>query len=386
MAAGHGSWWAHRARWAALVIGLIVSAVLALGSLAWAAEDPDALQSAADAAAQRATSLDQAARSLDAAAAAAQRDADRAAGALDQAEDDATAADRELAAAQAAVTVAEQAEVTAREALAAADLAARDPAATPEVIAAAASAGIRLQEASKAAQDSRDLLAKREEELVKAQASLELAEDDNEEADAEAIETAKRSRTAQESADLAAREAASAAERARQARAEDDARKRSAAQGGSSPSAPGSSFDSGARPAEPSPAAPTAPAVPAPPRARARPVLLSPFPIVRIRGRLTRTGAVVNLVSVRAPKGARVAVRCRGRGCPARVQARTARLLTFKRLRRHLRAGAVLEIRVTRAGTIGKYTRFVIRRGKSPLRRDSCLRPDGVKPMRCPST
>jgi hypothetical protein len=61
-------------------------------------------------------------------------------------------------------------------------------------------------------------------------------------------------------------------------------------------------------------------------------------------------------------------------------------VIVFKRFERSLRVGAVLEIRVTRAGQIGKYTRFAVRRGRLPSRVDTCLSPAGVKPMACPSS
>src|SRR4051812_9178868 len=46
----------------------------------------------------------------------------------------------------------------------------------------------------------------------------------------------------------------------------------------------------------------------------ARPI--SPFPVVRLRGRLTRGGVRVSLLTVSGPRGARVAMRCAGGGCP----------------------------------------------------------------------
>ncbi len=60
-------------------------------------------------------------------------------------------------------------------------------------------------------------------------------------------------------------------------------------------------------------------------------------------------------------------------------------LISFARFERSLGVGAVLEIKVSRTGQIGKYTRFTVRRGKLPARLDTCLSPDGVKPMSCPS-
>lgn len=124
-------------------------------------------------------------------------------------------------------------------------------------------------------------------------------------------------------------------------------------------------------------------------------VLMQPFPIVRIAGSDTPSGAQISVLSVQAPPGARVAVRCRGGGCPAGSLSRiaTARrhhgaagvpLVEFRRLERALRAGAILEIRVSRLGQIGKYTRFTIRRGRPPVRVDECLASTAFKPIVCP--
>jgi large repetitive protein len=123
--------------------------------------------------------------------------------------------------------------------------------------------------------------------------------------------------------------------------------------------------------------------------------LMQPFPIVRIAGSESRLGARLTLLTVQAPVGAKVSISCAGKGCPARlVSALASRskgssgtaLITFRRFQRSLRAGVRLEIRVSRSGQIGKYTRFVIRNGKLPARSDSCLSPSGVNPIPCPST
>ena len=114
--------------------------------------------------------------------------------------------------------------------------------------------------------------------------------------------------------------------------------------------------------------------------------LMRPFPVVRIRGRLTRTGAQVTLFTVRGPRGARITVQCRGRGCPVRRWTKTSRRLVHLRpLERHLRAGVKIQITVSRAGRIGKHTTIVIRRGKAPLRRDRCLAPGSRRPSKCAS-
>jgi len=130
---------------------------------------------------------------------------------------------------------------------------------------------------------------------------------------------------------------------------------------------------------------PAAPPAGAPTGQPASPRLISPFPVVRVRGRLTRTGARVTLLTVRAPRGARISVRCRGRTCPRRRYATAAGVRRLRAFERTLRAGLRLEIRVTRPGFIGKHTLLRIRRGRAPLRRDRCLMPGSTRPTRCPA-
>jgi hypothetical protein len=125
--------------------------------------------------------------------------------------------------------------------------------------------------------------------------------------------------------------------------------------------------------------------------------LMQPFPIVRITGSETSHGVRLTTLTVQAPPGARVTVSCQGRGCPARSESRVAvsRVrnpaqgtvrISFRRFERTLRAGVILRIRVSKPGEIGKYTRFIVRRGLLPERLDTCLDPGGFKPMACPSS
>jgi PKD domain-containing protein len=113
--------------------------------------------------------------------------------------------------------------------------------------------------------------------------------------------------------------------------------------------------------------------------------LISPFPVVRIVGGGTARGARIRTLIVRAPKGAKVMVRCKGR-CPARRQAKAIKSgsARFKRFERSLVAGTVLEVLVTQTDRIGKFTRFKIRRGRAPQRTDRCLMPGSTKPTTCP--
>jgi hypothetical protein len=140
----------------------------------------------------------------------------------------------------------------------------------------------------------------------------------------------------------------------------------------------------------PAPAPPSAPGSPprvTPPAVggKAAPRLMSPRPIVRIRGRLTADGARVTLLTVRAPRGARIAVKCAGDHCPRRRIAIVAVIVHLQPYERILRAGTRLEIRVTRPSFIGKYSRIVMRQGRPPWRQDRCLMPGSSRPVGCPS-
>jgi Bacterial Ig-like domain/PKD domain len=123
--------------------------------------------------------------------------------------------------------------------------------------------------------------------------------------------------------------------------------------------------------------------------------LMQPFPVVRMSGSFGASGAKISLLAAVAPVGATVTITCRGHGCPAKSQAFLATspsksksgavTITFRRFERFLRGGVVLEIWISKHGQIGKFTRFVIHRGKSPSRVDLCLNPAGTTPLVCPS-
>jgi hypothetical protein len=125
--------------------------------------------------------------------------------------------------------------------------------------------------------------------------------------------------------------------------------------------------------------------------------LMSPFPVVRITGKVSRRGARIKRLTVRAPDRATVGVRCRGRSCPFRRTNQTVKLaasskspsktIRVKQLERKLlRGGTSIKVLVSRPGEVGKYTRFKIRSGKSPLRVDLCLTPGSTVPKECPSS
>jgi hypothetical protein len=125
----------------------------------------------------------------------------------------------------------------------------------------------------------------------------------------------------------------------------------------------------------PAPAPPSSAAAPNGPR------FLRPFPVVRVAGYIRDHGSRIVVWSVKAPRGAKVDVRCKGRGCPLRH--RLFRPGRIRPLERYLSAGLAITIRVTRPGFIGTYTRVVIRSRKRPARRDACLIPGDIRPRPC---
>jgi hypothetical protein len=117
----------------------------------------------------------------------------------------------------------------------------------------------------------------------------------------------------------------------------------------------------------------------------AAPTLLRPFPIVRIRGYFKRRGVRVTLLSVNAPASARIAARCIGKGCPIRALSLSHAPARLRPFERYLRAGTLLQVRVTSQGRIGKYASFRIRSRSAPLRKDLCVMPGRTKPAACPT-
>jgi hypothetical protein len=118
---------------------------------------------------------------------------------------------------------------------------------------------------------------------------------------------------------------------------------------------------------------------------RTRPELIQPFPRVHFKGLFTSSGAVIQLVTVVSPPGARIALSCRGPDCPFRRSAPRRRpRLRVHALERSLRAGTKVEIRVTQPTLIGKYTSILVRANQRPLRRDRCLMPGSERPAPCP--
>ena len=121
--------------------------------------------------------------------------------------------------------------------------------------------------------------------------------------------------------------------------------------------------------------------------------LLSPFPVVRIAGRITRRGTRVRVLRVTTPRGTKISIRCSGRSCPFKKQvrsvpasasARTTVGVRVRRLERLLLPGVRVRLYVTKPGAVGKYTRLRFRAGKGPMRTDGCVMPGSWAPAECP--
>jgi Putative metal-binding motif len=88
-----------------------------------------------------------------------------------------------------------------------------------------------------------------------------------------------------------------------------------------------------------------------------------------------------------APTEAKVELRCLGKRCRFAKRTTTvdakgaANLRRF--LRKPLRPGMTIEVRITAPNSIGKVMRYKIRRGKLPAKQRLCLPPNVKKPQRC---
>jgi hypothetical protein len=108
-------------------------------------------------------------------------------------------------------------------------------------------------------------------------------------------------------------------------------------------------------------------------------------PFIRVVSSPTSSGAHIDLLTVSAPKGAKVNIRCKGRGCPYKSKSTKSKgkRIDVRKMRRGFRAGAVIDIRVTKTNTIGKFVRITIRDDQRPKRVDRCLTPGKSKPVGC---
>ena len=109
-------------------------------------------------------------------------------------------------------------------------------------------------------------------------------------------------------------------------------------------------------------------------------------PRVTLQTRRTGTRTRVVRLRVVARRGWRVSVRCRGRGCPSSSiirQASSSNALRIKRMERTFRQTTTIEVRLTRARTVGTIVRYALRPRQAPLRTESCLASGARTASRC---
>jgi hypothetical protein len=106
----------------------------------------------------------------------------------------------------------------------------------------------------------------------------------------------------------------------------------------------------------------------------------------RVRGSRT---TVTRLRVSRLPAGAAVAITCKGGGCPfsrrtlARPRGTVVNGLKPFGKRRTLRAGARVEVQITRAGAIGRVVRYTVAKNRRPRGRVLCLAPGARSARGC---
>jgi Putative metal-binding motif/RTX calcium-binding nonapeptide repeat (4 copies) len=106
---------------------------------------------------------------------------------------------------------------------------------------------------------------------------------------------------------------------------------------------------------------------------------------------VTRSFArLTQLVVHNAPKGARIALTCKGRGCPSRKTRRRTVKRELQRIvldgpfrRAHLRFGTRLTLSITARQTIGRTYTYVVKRGELPRRTTTCRAPGRKKGRSC---
>jgi Putative metal-binding motif/RTX calcium-binding nonapeptide repeat (4 copies) len=99
---------------------------------------------------------------------------------------------------------------------------------------------------------------------------------------------------------------------------------------------------------------------------------------------------LTQLVVHNAPKGARIALTCKGRGCPSRKTRRRTVSRELQRVRLHrafrrarLRFGTRLTLRITASQTIGRTYTYVVKRGQLPVRTTVCRAPGQSRGRSC---
>jgi hypothetical protein len=144
----------------------------------------------------------------------------------------------------------------------------------------------------------------------------------------------------------------------------------------------------------PAPAPSPAP-VPSPPASHSAPALQAVTASLGLTSYVVHTSrryTVLRLIASNVAAGTRIQVTCRGHGCPFASRAITARrasprlALGGRAMRRaRLRKGAVVEVRISKPGLLGRVTTYRIRAGRLPAQSSHCTLPGSLKTTPCPA-
>jgi PKD repeat protein len=119
---------------------------------------------------------------------------------------------------------------------------------------------------------------------------------------------------------------------------------------------------------------------------RTRPLVMLSGVLIRLNGAVAGEITHIARLTVKAPRGAKVKVKCKGKGCPKQTVKRgRGRTIRFKALERGLPAGIKLTILVSKPGFLGRQTTFTMREARRPKRVDLCLAPGAKRARACPS-
>jgi hypothetical protein len=146
-----------------------------------------------------------------------------------------------------------------------------------------------------------------------------------------------------------------------------------------------------AHPAPPA-GSPDAPSVQGSKQAVTASMRLTSYVVHTSRSEPSRRFTALRLIASDVSTGTRIEMHCSGRGCPFAVRSLVARraysrlALGGKALRRaRLRNGAVVEVRISKPGLIGRVTTYRIRAGRLPVRSAHCTSPGTRRVTSCPA-
>jgi hypothetical protein len=112
---------------------------------------------------------------------------------------------------------------------------------------------------------------------------------------------------------------------------------------------------------------------------------LTPRPKIAISGKYGKKSTKITRFTVKAPKGTKVKVTCKGKCAVRKTSVKSGRTAHVKRFERTLKVGTKLTVTVSRKGYVSNVTVITIRARHAPKRADSCLVPGKKKTQKCPA-